>query len=246
MKKIRGKMPGVAVAAVLLAFGVNEARAQSLGDVGKSFASDLADKASACKSKITGIRLDVVKATFGCLVAAVKEAARAAILNLVRALYDQAVTLMKDNAPKAKEMLTTLGDKVGSFVPAVKDFIKPVVDGLVGAGGDKLVSEAAKCKANIKALDVPSLQATFSCLATAVTTALKGAGVAVVQGLFEVFIQKLRQGCASGAQALGNLVGKLKSLVPAAGAVIDQVTGFIQTGCNGAVDKLANVKIPGL
>jgi ElaB/YqjD/DUF883 family membrane-anchored ribosome-binding protein len=232
-----------AVLALTLAAHVQPAAAQAdaLKAAGKSFADALARDAAACKSKLNALNVTAVKNTTACLLAAVKAAAKNAILDLVRGLFDEMITLLRTNAPRAKQKLAELGEKVTAVLPAARSVVGPVVAG-VSAGGDKLAEEAAKCKEKITALDMTAVRATFSCLATALKVSVKAAGIAIVQGLFDEFIGLLNRGCDLAVGKLGELAARAVRLIPAARGVLDKAISAIRSGCSGAVDKVATLR----
>lgn len=223
----------------------SRASAVDLAGTGKSFANALADEAAACKSKLTAINAESLKAVFGCLLGAVKNAARGALLAMARGLYDDAIHLLKDKAPLAKQKLAELSGKITAVVPQAKQLLQPVIAGIVGAGGDALVAEAGKCREKIVALDVASLKATFTCLLAAVKSAGKTALVAIAQGLFDAFINQLRTGCAAATKKLEEFANKVVAVVPIARSLVGPAVSAIRSGCSGAVDKAAvSVKLP--
>jgi ElaB/YqjD/DUF883 family membrane-anchored ribosome-binding protein len=234
---------GALAAALVLCVTAHRASANELAEVGKGFASSLAGEAAGCRDKITGINLESVKGVFGCLIEAVKKTAKEALVNLMKALYDKGLELLKANAPAGKAKLQELAGKITAILPAAKSVIDPVLGGL-DTGGEAFVEEAAKCKDHIKALDLESVKATFTCLGQAAKTGAKAGAVAIVQGLFDEFVRLLRSGCGMATQKLAALAEKVAAVVPQAKSLVGPAIEAVQNGCNGAVDKVSNVPLP--
>jgi hypothetical protein len=222
---------------VLLAAGPAAGQGAALQAAGKGFVEALATKAAECKGKITGINLQSVKDLASCLIDAAKGAAKSALLDLARGLYDEGIELLKSNAPKAKAKIEELAEKITAVLPQAKMLVGPVLAGFT-TGSETMAGEAAKCREKITALDLATVKATFECLGAALKTSGKAAGAAVLQGLFEEFVGLLHKGCALATGKLGELAGKVASLIPAAKGIIEPILSAINSGCNGALDKI--------
>jgi hypothetical protein len=167
-----------ALAASLFAVQIAGAQPAALKNAGKSFAAALAKNAVDCKSKLTGLSVEVVKSLGTCLVGAVKTSAKEALLELARALVDEFLGLVKSNLPKAKEVLQGLADRLSSIHSGASALATAVV-GAIGDRADAFADSAGECKDKITDLNKESLVALFGCLKDKAIAAAKGEGGAL-------------------------------------------------------------------
>ena len=204
------------------------AQPASVAAAGKGFVEALAKSALACKSKLSGVSVQAVKDVAACLLVAVKGAAKDALVNLARGLYDDAIGLLKTSAPKFKEKLQALADKLAAFVPPAKQLIAPILAGAT-AGSDSLVAEAAKCRDQITAIDLATVKATFACL----RGALAGAGMAAVNTAFAEFKSLLQTNCLAALGKLRSMASLITTAVPALKSTGDRIIGKLEARCGG-------------
>jgi hypothetical protein len=198
--------------------------------------SAFADQAATCRDKIVALDLESAKGVFECLKSALSGSLKVAGGEMVRSLFDQAIDLLRTNAPAAKEKLQSLADKLAAVFSPVRAIAGPVIAG-INAGSTQFVDEAAKCREQITGLNKESAQGVFGCLKTAFTGAVKTAGIEAVKGFFDEFLDLLRSNCGRAAAKLAELVGKVASVIPQAQSLSGTVLDALNNGCNGALDK---------
>jgi hypothetical protein len=229
-------------AAALLTLGFSDpAKALDLSSAGQQFSKTLADEAAPCKGKITGLNLESFKGVLGCLVTALKKAAMNALVEVAKSLYDEAMNLLRTNAPAAKAKLQDLVDKLAAAFPPVRALANPILAGL-GAGSAQFVDEGAKCRDRITGIDRESATGVFECLKSALSGAAVTAGVTAVQALFDEFVNLLRTNVTAAQGKLRSLVDKLAAAFPPVRALAEPVVAGLNAGSSAFVDAAAGCK----
>src|SRR5436189_245743 len=93
-----------AVTIVSSTAGSAAAQSAALAAAGKNFVAALGKSALGCKAKLSGVNVQAFKDAASCLLTAVKSAASAALLDVVRGLFDEFVTQLRGSEVKAKDV----------------------------------------------------------------------------------------------------------------------------------------------
>lgn len=205
---------GMLAAGALLAAGLNVAtvaEASELGDVGKSFAKALVTDAKACGKQIKGLKIQYFKSALNCLVTALKKAAKNALVQGARALFNMGVAAIGNNLPKAKELLGKLVNMLprGMLQNAGNAALAALTD-----GAKQFVGEAQACGKYIGASLSQSASRVFGCLKTVFVKAARATGGALVKNVAKSLFDDAVNALGSNLPKARGLFQKLVNLLP--------------------------------